>query len=233
MKKQYDTDDMRAAIDTPEWRALAAEYGEKLKPIPGEDRPPVDVRGDRNYSKYFEVDRWLAYHSQHIRNIPMLDEGKSLRILDIGCGSGLFLAMCQHLGHVGVGIDANSQMYIDMARTLGVDYRVELVHRRQPLSADLGEFDLVTAIATKFDRDDFANPKSPVWDTGDWQFLMRDLVSRLRDGGMIYLSPNKWRELDRFPDRDNVIDYLESISSRVLDHDRYIITKAAFLDASA
>lgn len=53
----------------------------------------------------FKTGRWSS-HQQLVRRIQRFAAGRSLRILDVGCGSGSLAAVLRRAGHYVVGVDA-------------------------------------------------------------------------------------------------------------------------------
>ena len=64
------------------------------------DRYAMHDPGDE-WPKYLEIQRWMEINLKRVRDLG-LDLGGRKRVLDIGCGTGYFLYICQYLGHDGV-----------------------------------------------------------------------------------------------------------------------------------
>lgn len=227
--KEYTYQSILEALDTQAWQDAKKRFYSRQEALSAVDAKTYPARLDKNYSKYFDLTEYVRVHFNHVRRIGLEKETKPKNVLDLGCGSGLFLAICQHIGHRGVGLDVGSEMYRDMAIALGVERRVGLILPQEPLPQDLQGFDVITAMSTKFDREDFANPGVPTWTAADWKFFFTDLAQRLNEGGIIYVSPNKWREPDRFPDRDNVIAYFDRMADTKFEHEKFIFTREKIL----
>ena len=74
-------------------------------------------------------DRWLAELCRH------LPQGKTLRILDVGTGTGFFACLLAAEGHKTVGIDLTPNMIEHakhMAAVLGLDARFQLMDAEEP-----------------------------------------------------------------------------------------------------
>ena len=155
-------------------------------------------RFEQNYSKYFELERWLVYHSRHAVNLGLHLGPPARRLVDIGCGAGIFSFIGKSLGHDARGFDIEAEMYQEMAGVLGVPYDVVRLKAHQPLPDRYSDVDLFTAIATKFDRGDFADPKARTWDVDEWRYFLVDLAGRLRPEGVVYLKPNKFTDDEMF-----------------------------------
>ncbi len=175
-----DAEFIRAGIDLEQWARLR-------------DRWAATSTGEYNpaYGKYFDIDRWLPPALKAARRTG-LDEGGRKRVLDIGCGSGLFGHVCQRLGHEFVGLDIGNPMFRDMCDVLGVRFVTHVIERRVPLPEDLTGFDVVTAISTKFDRSETiaGRLRSYAWDADDWAFFLADVRSRLAPGGLFLVRRN-------------------------------------------
>src|ERR1041384_3243348 len=67
------------------------------------DRYAMENPGDE-WPKYLEIERWMEINLKRVRDLG-LDLGGRKRVLDIGCGTGYFLYICQYLGHDALGMD--------------------------------------------------------------------------------------------------------------------------------
>ena len=216
--------DLLALVDTKGWSAVEQRYA-SLNEQRGQagDRSRM-ARLERNYAKYFDLEKWLHYHRRHVVALALDNAERAQRILDIGCGSGMFLFICHAHGHSGVGIDTDSPMYKDMAAALGVDYAVNMVMPFEKLAPDLTGFDLITAIATKFDRLDFANLEAKTWGINEWKFFFQDLSTRLNPGGRIYMKPNRG-ESGKYFDDPAIEEYFGKISEAKTDTNEFFISQ--------
>lgn len=162
--------------------------------------------------KYFDVAFWVRSRLWLAKHLGLFD-GPPRRILDIGPGAGDFGALCLALGHDVFSIDIDrpasfNAIYGDLCAAFGVKRVISPVVRLTPLP-DFGQFDLVVALATLFDRylvalsqpmfkrftDRLLRRDPPSewrhWTLDDWRFFLRDLSERhLTGGGSIYLHPN-------------------------------------------
>src|SRR5438067_5170290 len=82
------------------------------------DRYAMKDPGDE-WPKYLEIEPWMEINLKRVRDLG-LDLGGRKRVLDIGCGTGYFLYICQYLGHDVLGMD------LDEAR--GADIHTQRVH---------------------------------------------------------------------------------------------------------
>ena len=144
------------------------------------------------YVKYLDVAYWTADKIMRAETLGLFDTGPK-RILDIGCGAGHFLAVCECLGHDAVGIDLSYPVGDAVAELLGVDRRITEVCPGSPLPANLGRFDIVTAFAIKFDeRDCSAQGSSRYWTDADWDYFLRHVTGEMMCyPGLLHLQFNQ------------------------------------------
>ena len=166
-------------VDQPAMAALAARHKAAL--LPGQ-----------NWTKYFEVERWLKLNIRRAQDIKLdRSQQRSLRVLDLGSGAGYFLFVARELGHSGIGLDVpEPAFYGEIFRQFGLERVESRIEARQPLPEELlagGKFDLVTAFSIAFN-----GHKSPaLWGPTEWDFLLNDLRDRfLMPGGRIYFDLN-------------------------------------------
>lgn len=127
-----------------------------------------------------------------------LAERPGLRILDIGCGAGFFIAVANHFQHDCVGTDipterlpaAVASTYDTCLRALRCyDRRSALtVQPYVPLPVD-ESFDLITAGLICFNE----YPSGATWSRPEWEFFLADVTQHLRPGGRLYLELNEQR----------------------------------------
>lgn len=228
MKNSYSVDDLLDMVDLKAWRKLENALSSKLKDVPQDGTRDTMFRLERNYSKYFDLEQWLQYHRRHARQMHLHQEDRPLRILDLGCGAGIFLFVCKAYGHSGVGLDVDSEMYKKMASILGVEYVPKLIEPMVPLEDRFEGFDWISAIAIKFDRLDFANLKAISWTLDEWKFLLGDLANRLNQGGKLYVKPNLFAPDQLFED-PAITDYLDELSLVRTPTNEFIIPREAIL----
>jgi protein-L-isoaspartate O-methyltransferase len=83
------------------------------------DRYAMHDPGDE-WPKYLEIERWMEINLKRVRDLG-LDLGGRKRVLDIGCGTGYFLYICQYLGHDVLGMDLDEEPgFTEMVDLLGV-----------------------------------------------------------------------------------------------------------------
>lgn len=228
-----DAIELISRVDLGKWQALAEEYGEIFSTYGDRRHPDKSFRHEKNYSKFFDLDRFVPYHLRMVRALDLDLPGPSKKVLDIGCGSGIFLFLCQCFGHQGLGIEIESEMYRKMADILGVKLRISPVLANQPMPEDLTGFDVISAIAIKFDRLDWGPQDATPWALGEWEFFLNDMAKRLNPGGKMLMKPNyavqptETKPGIYFED-PKIEPYLRSVSSFVTKSGDFIIPKESF-----
>jgi cyclopropane fatty-acyl-phospholipid synthase-like methyltransferase len=122
-----------------------------------------------------------------------LHESSGLRVLDIGCGNGYFLAAARYFGHDPIGIDVfDEPLYAELIGLLGLtrlEFRIEAATRLPEFDRPL---DLITAYMVCFNR--LGDPQP--WTADEWMFFIDDCRSRLSPNGRIYLELNPDKRTD-------------------------------------
>jgi SAM-dependent methyltransferase len=146
---------------------------------------------DAGWFKYLDMQTYVPIAVRHCQQLNLMDVPPK-QILDIGCGTGLFLYCARHFGHRGIGIDIENDLLRDVARLLNVDRRIESVKAFEPLSVE-GAFDLVTAMGTQFDLPNL-NIGEGRWGCVEWRYFLSDVERRLLPTGRVFLRINRGRE---------------------------------------
>ena len=217
--RKITTEDLIAGIDTTAWEALRQRYEGKFETFGGQRPADKNDRCELNYSKFFDLETFIPYHFRLVRLTGLDKEETPKRVLDIGCGSGIFLHICKTFGHDPMGIEVDSEMYLAMAEVLGVPITVAPVMAMQPQPQEIAGFDWITAIAIKFDRLDWGPQSAEHWKLEDWQFFIEDLATRLNPGGQIMIKPNyaerpSATSAGRFFLDPRIEPYLEKVATR-------------------
>jgi SAM-dependent methyltransferase len=147
----------------------------------------------RQIKKYAEVEHWLRINVERAQDLGLQKKGvepsgSGLDVLDLGCGGGFFLAVCQQLGHRELGLDIDEfPLYAELVELLGVERQICEIKAFAPLP-DLGRrFDLITAFSIGFNR----KADKSLWGPAEWEFFLNDLEQRqLKRGGRIFLALN-------------------------------------------
>jgi len=120
-----------------------------------------------------------------------------MRILDIGCGGGYFVAACRHLGHAceGTEVPANrlsptvAAAYRDVSTALRIAPMIELcIERHRPIEVLApATYDMITAHKICFNGHMRPNP----WSAAEWKFFIDDVRRFLVPGGQLVLDLNE------------------------------------------
>lgn len=222
-----EADELVSKVNQASWEGLRDQYEAKFVDFVGKRLPEKDLRCEQNYAKFFDLEKFFRYHLRLVRLIGLDVEQEPKRVMDIGCGSGIFLHICQAYGHSGLGIEVDSEMYLEMAKVLDVELRSSPIIAFQEQPADITGFDWITAIAIKFDRLDWGPQSAEQWRLEEWQFFLRDMALRLNKGGTLFIKPNytvKPSEANPgyFFEDDRIEPYLESVSSKRTETEFFI-----------
>lgn len=154
-------------------------------------------------AKYANRRYWLLLNIERAVQLQ-LHRSSPLRILDIGCGPGYFLAVTRALGHQFNGIDApesyltpvERRVYSELLDALNCRQHVSpvLIERFAPLPLGDARYDLITAFWICFNR----HCQPDTWGVDEWRFFIDDAARHLNANGRILLELNEDRE--RFGD---------------------------------
>ncbi len=144
--------------------------------------------------KYTDMKRFVPFTVWLCNHLGLIESEQPVRILDIGCGSGLFLYCAGYLGHSGVGLDVEDPLLGAIAEALNVDRRISPILPFQPLPHELGKFGLVTAMGTVFDRYGGSRSAGNWWGAGEWHFLLEQIAKILEPTGRLFLRINRGAE---------------------------------------
>jgi SAM-dependent methyltransferase len=138
---------------------------------------------------------WLLLNAERAARAG-LHEAAGLRVLDIGCGPGYFLAVARALGHECDGVDAPQShltpdertVYAELLGALACSSSVAplLVERFVPLPFRDRPYDLIASFLVCFNR----HRQSDSWGLEEWRFFVEDAFGCLREGGRIFLDLN-------------------------------------------
>jgi len=145
-------------------------------------REHLSQEHDAASRRFTTIDRHVSWIQQRLLS------GRPGRILDLGCGPGLYSSRLARLGYTCLGIDY-SPASIDYARAqaskegLTCQYRLEDIRK-----ADYGnDFDLVMLIYGEFN----------VFRPADAHLLLHKAHQALKPGGMLLLEPHPLLTLQR------------------------------------
>ncbi len=137
--------------------------------------------------KYADVDHWLRVNRERIQDLK-LHRSRPQRVLDLGCGGGYFLFILKRFNYSILGLDVDRlSLFRELLEVFGVPRIVFEIKPLEPLPNLRQQFDWITAFSIGFDRHLETTAR---WGAKEWDFLLRDLQSRLAPGGKIYLAVN-------------------------------------------
>ena len=136
-------------------------------------------------AKYADIERYMKLNIERVQDLG-LHRSPPQDVLDLGCGGGFFLYICQQLGHSCLGLDLEwYPVFTDLLNLFGVERRTWEIKAFEPLP-DLGrKFDWVTAFSTGFNR-----VKKKPWRVAEWTFFLDDLQKRLQPTGKVFFALN-------------------------------------------
>ena len=156
---------------------------------------PVVQRDPACAAKYADYAVWIPFNVNRVGALG-LHQSRSLRILDIGCGPGYFMAAASACGHECYGIDApaavmsavEQRVYSELLAALSLRDRVSplLIEPYKPMTLPLRDLDLITAFWICFNR----HEQPDEWSVAEWQFFVQDAMTCLREGGVLHLELN-------------------------------------------
>ena len=139
------------------------------------------------YAKYADVDQWLRVNRERVQDLK-LHRVSPKRVLDLGCGGGFFLFILKRFNHSVLGLDIDeSPLFRELLEVFGVPRTIFRIQSFELLPNFQHQFDWITAFSIGFDRYRATHSR---WKPREWDFLLRDLQSRLAPGGKIYLTLN-------------------------------------------
>lgn len=182
---------------------------------------------DAQWTKYFAIDRYRVRNVTRLVELG-LAEAAPQRVLDLGCGTGLFLAGCKSLGHTAVGVNLADPLFDRTVALFGVDRVVHRITPDAPLPDLPGSpFDLVTAFETQFDIVD-----GVIWGVDDWKGLFTRLRPHLHANTRVFIKLNQHAGLP--PDQiapPDVRAYFESLGARIVKRSVDLPGLLRYLDA--
>ena len=144
-------------------------------------------------AKYANIERWIKSNIERVQDLQ-LHRLPPQDILDLGCGGGFFLFICQQLGHRCMGLDLEwFPLFTELLDLFQIERKTWEIKPFEPLP-DLGrKFDWITAFSTGFNR-----RKRVPWGLPEWKFFLDDLENYLQPGGKIFFALNPERKAGRY-----------------------------------
>jgi SAM-dependent methyltransferase len=136
-------------------------------------------------AKYAKIERWIKPNIERVQDLQ-LHRLPPQDILDLGCGGGFFLFICQQLGHRCMGVDLEwFPLFTELLDLFQIERKTWEIKPFEPLP-DLGrKFDWITAFSTGFNR----IKKSP-WGPPEWDFFLDDLAKHVKPEGKLFFALN-------------------------------------------
>lgn len=156
---------------------------------------PVLEQEATSAAKYADYGYWIPFNVSRA-GVLGLHKSPPLRILDIGCGPGYFLAAARACGHQCYGVDAPAEIlsvverrvYSEVLVALSCQEQVSslLIERFVPMSLPYTDLDLITAFWICFNR----HRRPDEWGVAEWRFFVDDALGYLKPGGVLRLELN-------------------------------------------
>ena len=148
-------------------------------------------------AKYADVERYMKLNIERVQDLG-LHRSTPKDILDLGCGGGFFLYICQQHGHRCLGLDLEwYPVFTDLLNLMHVERTTWEIKSFEPLP-DLGrKFDWITAFSTGFNR-----VKKKPWRVPEWEFFLNDLEKHLHPRGKVYFALNPEGRGGRYYDEE-------------------------------
>jgi SAM-dependent methyltransferase len=169
-------------------RAMDVCAQEIIAGLAGKDFEALRSKFPRSvYAKYLDLQKFVPVSVGFCEEAGLIGEFPQ-RILDIGCGTGLFLYCARYFGHDGVGTDVETGLMAEMAAMLGVPRTIEAVRPFVPMRTS-EQFDLVTALGTKFNNASATDGSR--WRCAEWHYFLSDVEQHLTEDGHVFLRINR------------------------------------------
>lgn len=142
--------------------------------------------------KYLDVARALDLNigrAQHLGLLGQVIPERSRKILDLGCGPGLFLFVCKTRGHDCLGLDVGDvPLYDELMEVLDIPRVEARIEAFGHLPDFPHAFDAITALGTVFNRNE-----NGWWREAEWTHFLDDVDRHLAPGGRLFIEPNPMR----------------------------------------
>ena len=179
---------MFAVTENQIYDAIFSEEFAELQERLGQDDPEAGKTRLRDPRKYvIELRRLLQQNLRLVDHLGLYGR-PPMDILDLGCGPGYFMKICEMLGHRVSGLDIDtSAMFRELIRLQNLRRFIIRIEAFTPLpEMESAPYDLVTAFAICFNNHD--TPQ--LWTFEEWAFFVGDIGRFLKPGGMLHLVMN-------------------------------------------
>lgn len=140
------------------------------------------------WEKFADVDGELLAKAQVAVRLGLADADRPLKVLDLGCGFGYFLAVCQWLGHDVYGVDGLNLRDVWDAMRLRDCWTESFASHKAPSNYRIAglAFDVITMMSVNLRHADGSH-----WEPADARGWLWTHVQNMPPGGIIYLALNR------------------------------------------
>jgi SAM-dependent methyltransferase len=136
-------------------------------------------------AKYANIEHYMKLNIERVQDLG-LHRSPPQDVLDLGCGGGFFLYICQQLGHRCLGLDLEwFPVFTDLLNLFAIQRTTWEIRAFEPLPELGRKFDWITAFSTGFNR-----VKKKPWRVPEWKFFLDDLEKHLKPDGKIFFALN-------------------------------------------
>jgi SAM-dependent methyltransferase len=196
--------------------------GEVIAQIPAAELRALQMRheGAGSHKKYLRIEERMQRAARQAIRLG-LAESQPMRILDLGCGTGYFLAVARQLGHEVMGLDlADSAVFNDVMTLLKIPRIEHAITPFTPMPEFGVKFDLITAHLVRFNWTD----RGQGWTYDVWRYFLDDCRSRLAAGGRVRLALNPGKNPAYTYLPDDIAQSLREYPNAMLAEDKGILT---------
>ena len=160
-------------------------------------------------AKYANIEHYMKLNIERVQDLG-LHRLPPQDVLDLGCGGGFFLYICQQFGHRCLGLDLEwFPVFTDLLNLFGIERKTWEIRAFEPLPELGRKFDWITAFSTGFNR-----VKKKPWRVPEWEFFLDDLQKYLQPTGKIFFALNPEGKGGRYYDAD-LRDFFVSRGARI------------------
>lgn len=199
LQKVFSPDGLRSAVEHVRRWSHPVPVGPMLRALDAEKLARLQHRYQRteaagevgNSAKFADAEYWLKINVERAQDLS-LDRQQSQTILDLGCGAGYFLYVCQRLGHEALGLDIDENpLFRETIALLGVSRQAARIEAHTPLPPLGKRFDLVTAHCICFQKLPSPAGERREWDAAAWSAFLDDVRTNvLNPSGQLLLDFN-------------------------------------------